>query len=83
MNKWDVCLAKVPFEDVKGLKVRPVLVLEDRALMLDCLKMTGHAPRKGEYVLKDWRLAGLHKETTVRIRKCLTLKSSMIIQAQV
>lgn len=77
MNRWDIFLADVPFEDVPQSKVRPVLVLDDAAFLVDCLKMTSHPPRAGEYVLQRWREAGLHKPTTVRLSKRLLLHPSV------
>lgn len=72
-DKWDILLADVPFEDLPESKLRPVLVLGDEAHVLDCLKMTSQLPRTGEYVLRKWSEAGLHKPTTVRIGKRLML----------
>lgn len=74
LNQWDVYLADVPFEDLPRTKVRPVIVLEDSVVIVDCLKMTSQPPRPGEYVLKYWKEAGLLKQTTVRISKRLELK---------
>lgn len=72
-RKWDILLADVPFEDIEETKLRPVLVLGGEAHLLDCLKMTSQQPRSGEYVLKNWSAAGLHKSTTVRLSKRLDL----------
>ena len=52
MMKWDIYIADVPFEDLPETKLRPVVVLEDSVILIDCLKMTSQAPRPGEYVLK-------------------------------
>ena len=76
MMKWDIYIADVPFEDLPETKLRPVVVLEDSVILIDCLKMTSHAPRQGEYVLKRWKEAGLKKPTTVRISKRLLLEPS-------
>lgn len=78
MKKWDIYMADVPFEDLPQSKVRPVLILEDTVIFIDCLKMTSHAPRAGEYLLKRWKEAGLHKPTTVRLSKRLKLEQSAI-----
>ena len=80
MNQWDIYLANVPFEDLPTTKVRPVLVLDNACLIVDCLKMTSHAPRSVEYVLKYWREAGLRKQTTVRISKRLALKPDAFLK---
>lgn len=81
MRKWDVYLAHVKFEDVEGEKVRPVLVLEDGTVFpVECLKMTSHEPRYGEYALVKWHDVGLRKPTTVRIGKVLLLNDEDFIK---
>lgn len=72
-RKYDVFLADVPFEDTPQSKVRPVLILSVEPLVVECLKMTSRAPRKGEYALQMWQCAGLAKSTTVRVSKRLRL----------
>lgn len=73
MRAWDIYIADVPFEDLPQAKPRPVIILEDTVIMIHCLKMTSQPPRRGEYILQKWREAGLHKPTTVRISKQLSL----------
>ena len=70
-NEYDIFLAKVPFEDIPQEKIRPVLILKENFYLVECLKMTSAKTRFGEYVLKEWKEAGLDRETTVRITKCL------------
>ena len=75
-KSWEVWFASVRFEDAPQVaKKRPVLILEDQTAYAVCLKMTG-TPRPGEYTLKDWAVAGLKKETTVRIGKVLHMQDS-------
>ena len=80
MNQWDIYLANVPFEDLPETKIRPVLILDAACVAIDCLKMTSHAPRSGEYALKHWQEAGLHKPTTVRLSKRLELESEAFLK---
>lgn len=80
MSKWDIYLANVPFEDLSQFKIRPVLILDDTAVLVDCLKMTSHVPRRDEYALKDWKGAGLKKPTTIRMSKRLRLTSKQLIK---
>ena len=80
MSKWDIYLANVPFEDLPQSKRRPVIILDDTAVLIDCVKMTGQPPRPGEYVLQKWKEAGLHKPTTVRVSKRLALSSASLIK---
>jgi hypothetical protein len=79
VRKWDVYLANVPFEDLPESKLRPVVILDGCVYAIDCLKMTSHAPRAGEYALRYWQEAGLRKPTTVRISKRLQLKETDFI----
>lgn len=71
-------MAEVPFEDVPGSKVRPVVILDRRKMLVICLKMTSHAPRAGEYALQRWEAAGLRKPTTVRMGKLLRLEQEKL-----
>lgn len=80
MSKWDIFLADVPYEDLPESKIRPVVILDDSVAVIDCLKMTGQKPRLGEYVLKDWKGAGLRKQTTVRVYKRLALPQEKLIK---
>ena len=64
-------------------KVRPVLITEGvtgQSLTVECLKITGHAPRAGEYLVREWAKAGLHKSSAVRISKKLELPVSKVIK---
>ena len=76
-KEWEVWLAYVKFEDMPDvIKERPVIILADKRAYLISLKVTSAPPREhyyGEYVLKEWRKAGLAKESTVRISKKLKL----------
>lgn len=78
MKRWDIYIADVPFEDLPESKLRPVLILDGDVLLVDCLKMTSHPPRPGEYSLQKWREAGLHKATTVRLSKRLLLNQDAL-----
>lgn len=80
-RKWDIYLAKVRYEDIGDYKVRPVLIMKSGdAAPIECIKMTGQPPRFGEYTLREWRKAGLRKQTVVRIGKRLRLDTSDIIK---
>lgn len=80
VRKWDVYLANVPFEDLPVSKPRPVIILNDMTIVVLCIKMTGQPPRSGEYVLREWKKAGLRKQTTVRVSKVLKLKPGAFIK---
>ena len=80
MTPWDIYIANVPFEDIPQSKPRPVIILEDSVLAVDCLKMTSKPPRRGEYALQKWHEAGLLKPTTVRISKRLLLNHNALLR---
>ncbi len=77
LNKWDIWLAKVAFEDAPDIiKKRPVLILDDMKCLVLSLKITSHSPRghyKDEYQIIEWEKAGLLKPSTLRISKKLLL----------
>lgn len=79
MTKWDIYFADVPFEGLPESKPRPVIILDDSVILIDCLKLTGKPPRPGEYVLQKWKEAGLRKPTTVRLSKRLALDPSSFL----
>ncbi len=80
VTKWDIYLANVPYEEIAQAKIRPVIVLDDQTVLVDCLKMTSKPPRPGEYELQQWQAAGLKKPTTVRISKRLALSNTAFIK---
>ncbi len=74
--KWEIWLADVPYEDVEGSKVRPVLVIDSQEPVIIVGKMTSKPPRPGypyEYQITDWKNAGLKVQTTLRLSKILRL----------
>ena len=80
MSRWEIWEADVPFEEGKGSKLRPVLVLSQTELLVLSLKMTSHEPRiktiEGEYEIYRWKDAGLAKPTVIQCSKKLKLDHS-------
>lgn len=83
LNKWDIWLAKVAFEDEPNLiKNRPVLIMDNTECLVLSLKITSHSPRanfKDEYQILKWKEAGLLKPSTIRISKKLLLPQESFI----
>ncbi len=79
-KEYDIFIARVPFEDLPQEKIRPVLVLNEGVYLIDCLKMTSAKTRFGEYELKEWKKAGLDRQTTVRITKRLKLDKTKFLK---
>ena len=68
-SKNEVILVRYPFSDLSGIKVRPAVVVGalDRSLDFLIVPLTSrtHGLAKGEFVLGDWRGAGLNLPTAV------------------
>ena len=77
MNRYEIWMAKVKFEDTEGVKERPVMIWNDQCYII-AYKMTGtdRGDNQEEYRVKYWKEAGLSKPTSIRIRKVLRLEKS-------
>lgn len=78
MKRYDIFLAEVPFDDVEGSKVRPVLILDERVYLISCLSITSNTSRPEDYVIRQWKEAGLRKPSSIRILNELELEPSML-----
>ncbi len=82
-QRGDVVLVPFPFADVKAAKARPALVVNDQKYEeetgnLIIAQITSQAPRfSSDYLIKDWKGAGLLKPSIVRV-KLATLASSLV-----
>lgn len=83
-NKWEIWLAKVPFEeDLRKRKKRPVLVLDEDEVIVLSFKLTSHTVRSnylGEYAIIKWREAGLMKPSVIRCSQLLRLRKRALIR---
>ena len=79
-QRWEIWEANVPFEEKKGSKRRPVLILSEKECFVFSLKMTSHDPRykklEGEYEIMKWQEAGLEKPTVIQCSRKLKLDRS-------
>ena len=82
MNKWDIWLADVPFEDIEGSKPRPVLIIDPTNALVTTFKITSHEPRNdpAEYRVIKWRGAGLTNPSTIRCSKIIALEREDFIK---
>ena len=78
MNKFDIHIADVPFEDVDGTKLRPVLILEDKVCLISCLPITSNTSRPEDYVIQKWKESGLNKPSAIRLLQVLDIEPAMI-----
>lgn len=82
-SKFDVVLVRYPFSDLSGSKIRPAVVVNpshpshDLVLAALTSRTTGLFP--GEFVLGNWRQAGLHVPTAAK-RGMFTLHRKLVLQ---
>lgn len=85
-NRWEIWEADVPFEEGKGSKRRPILILSEEDCFIISLKMTSHEPRykelEGEFEIMKWKEAGLKKPTVIQCSRKLKLKEEMMTGKQ-
>jgi len=82
-SRGDVVLVRYPFSDLSGSKVRPAVIVNAPHTSQDIFILPLTSKTKslqlGEFLLKDWRNAGLNVETAVK-RSVYTVHQSLIVQ---
>lgn len=85
-NKWDIVLIPFPFTNLKSAKRRPALIVSPRAYNRDqdivIAFITSNLQteeKRGDYILKRWREAGLPKPSKLKM-KFSTIDKSLIIK---
>lgn len=80
MQRYEIWWAKVRYEDVPGIKQRPVLIWNDMAFVI-AYKMTtaDRGDTRDDFKIQYWKEAGLPKETSIRITKVLRLQRTDLI----
>lgn len=80
-SKHDVVLVRYPFSDLTGIKVRPAVVVNAPHVSRDVLivPLTSRVAGllAGEFVLQDWKAAGLNVESAVK-RGIYTVEQSLV-----
>ena len=83
-SRNEVVLVKYPFSDLAGAKVRPAVVVNAAHVSQDLLlvALTSKIDRllDGEFVLKDWAVAGLNVETALK-RGIFTIHEKLVIRS--
>lgn len=67
---WEVWHARFDYDDGKGYKYRPVIVVGVRAdgsLVMMVTSSTNKLHLKNDYLIQDWREAGLDKPSIARV----------------
>jgi mRNA interferase MazF len=80
-SKPEVVLVLYPFSDLTSAKVRPAVVVNAAHVSQDLLVVALTSKTKGllagEFVLTEWRAAGLNVETAVK-RGLYTIKETLV-----
>ena len=80
-SKNEVVLVRYPFSDLTNFKVRPAIIVNAPHISQDVfiVPLTSKTNNllSGEFVLNDWKTAGLNVETAVK-RSIYTIKESLI-----
>ena len=75
---FDLVLAEVSFEDCDETKIRPVLIIDGSTYLVKCLSVTSNTSRPEDYVIKEWKEAGLKKPSSIRVHKSIELDPSFL-----
>jgi mRNA interferase MazF len=82
-SKGDVILVRYPFSDLSAAKVRPAVVVGSDPAWQDYMivPLTSRTSRlgSGEFVLADWRAAGLNIPSVVK-RGIYTMHGSLVLK---
>ena len=68
-RQWEIWHARFGYDDGKGYKYRPVIVVgvdEDGSLVMMVTSATNKLRLEHDYLLQDWKLAGLDKPSIAR-----------------
>ena len=83
-SKNEVILVRYPFSDASSAKIRPAVVASaahtSRDLFIVPLTSRTASLLKGEFVLADWRTAGLNVESAVK-RGLYTIHDRLVIKS--
>ncbi|MGI8656086.1 MAG: type II toxin-antitoxin system PemK/MazF family toxin [Pyrinomonadaceae bacterium] len=83
-SKNEVILVKYPFSDLSGSKVRPAIVVNaahsSQDFFIVPLTSKTTALLAGEFVLADWKKAGLNVESAVK-RGIYTVQQSLVVKS--
>jgi mRNA interferase MazF len=83
-SKGEVILVRYPFSNLSGSKVRPAVVVNDSHVSQDVVivPLTSKVSPLlvGEFVLADWKAAGLNVASAVK-RGLYTVHQSLVIKA--
>ncbi|MGN1272485.1 MAG: type II toxin-antitoxin system PemK/MazF family toxin [Lactobacillus sp.] len=88
MKPMDIFIANVPFDEGRGSKVRPALVIEVKDEKVLVFKVTSQYKKKSSqikklyYPIREWKAAGLKKQSYVDTHKLYRLAQKWIFSRQ-
>ena len=81
--KYDVILVKYPFTDLSSIKIRPAIIISESHPSEDyfIVPLTSRIDNllAGEFILEDWKSAGLNVKSAVK-RGIFTISKGLIIK---
>ncbi len=82
MDKWDIWLARVYFEDKPDeFKDRPVVIYDEQAFVCTSFKVTSQIKNDARHMrIEKWKEAGLSKPSWIDISKTLSIDESCFIK---
>jgi mRNA interferase MazF len=82
-SRGDVVLVRFPFSNLSGFKVRPAVVVsaphQSQDLFLVPLTSRSSGPLAGEFVINDWKHAGLNVISAVK-RGIFSIHQDLILK---
>lgn len=82
-SKDEVVLVRYPFSDLSATKIRPAVIVSashsSQDIFIVPLTSKTNNLLAGEFILKDWRAAGLNVETAVK-RGIFTIHQNLVVQ---
>lgn len=82
-SKNEVILVKYPFSDLSGAKVRPAVIVNadhsSQDVLIVPLTSKTSVLLAGEFVLADWKAAGLNVESAVK-RGIYTVQQNLVVK---
>lgn len=82
-SKNEVILVSYPFSDLSVTKIRPAIIINGKHPSQDyfIVPLSSRIQNllSGEFILQDWKTAGLNVETSVK-RGIFTIKETLIIK---
>lgn len=84
MEPMDIFIANVPFDEGKGSKIRPALVIEVKSKKVIIFKVTSQYENKSSqikklyYPIREWKAAGLKKQSYVDTHRLYRLTKKWV-----